>query len=70
MPLEPVGAEHLVPVVADPASGPAVPSAARQAHRVRVRRPEEGFGDGGAPVHQQPASGAIGEAEPAYVHGL
>ena len=70
MPLEPVGGEHLVPVVGDPAAGPAVPAAAGQAHRVGVGRAEERLGRGGAPVDQQPAAGAVGEAEPADVDGL
>ena len=70
VPVEPVGGEHLVPVVADPAAGPAVPAAAGQAHRVGVRRPEERLGGGGAPVEQQPATRAVGEAESSDVHGL
>ena len=70
MPFEPVRGEHLVPVVADPAAGPAVPAPARQAHRVRVGRPEERLGRGRAPVDQQPAAGAVGEAEPSDVDGL
>ena len=68
--LEPVGGEHLVPVVADPAAGPAVPAAARQAHRVGVGRAEERLGRGGAPVDQQPTTRAVGEAEPPDVDGL
>ena len=70
VPLEPVGGEHLVPVVADPAAGPAIPAAARQAHRVGVGRSEERLGRGGAPVDQQPTTRAVGEAEPSDVHGL
>ena len=50
VPVEPVRGEHLVPVVADPAAGPAVPAAARQPHRVGVGRPEERLGRRGAPV--------------------
>ena len=69
-PSRPSGGEHLVPVVADPAAGPAVPAAAGQAHRVRVGRPEERLSCGGAPVEQQPAAGPVGEAEPPDVHGL
>ncbi len=69
-PFEPVGGEHLVPVVADPATGPAVPAAARQTHRVGVGRGEERLGRGGAPVEQQPAARAVGEAEPSDVDGL
>ena len=63
MPLEPVRGEHLVPVVADPAAGPAVAAAAGQTHRVGVGRSEERLGGGGAPVDQQPTAGAVGEAE-------
>ena len=68
--LEPVGGEHLVPVVADPAAGPAVAAAARQPHRVGVGGAEERLGRGRAPVDEQPAAGAVGEAEPADVDGL
>ena len=50
VPVQPVRGEHLVPVVADPAAGPAVPAAAGQAHRVGVGRAEERLGRGGAPV--------------------
>ena len=70
VPVEPVRGEHLVPVVADPAAGPAVPAAAGQAHRVGVGRAEERLGRGGAPVEQQPATRAVGEAEPSDVDGL
>ena len=49
-PSSPSGGEHLVPVVADPAAGPAVPAAARQPHRVGVGRAEERLGRRGAPV--------------------
>ena len=63
VPVEPVGGEHLVPVVADPAAGPAVAAAAGQPHRVGVGRAEERLGRGRAPVDQQPAPGAVGEAE-------
>ena len=70
MPVEPVRGEHLVPVVADPAAGPAVPAAAGQTHRVGVGRSEERLGRGGAPVDQQPTARAVGEAEPSDVHGL
>ena len=70
MPVEPVRGEHLVPVVADPAAGPAVPAAAGQPHRVGVGRAEERLGRGGAPVDQQPATRAVGEAEASDVHGL
>ncbi|MEE2045973.1 MBL fold metallo-hydrolase, partial [Nocardiopsis tropica] len=48
VPLEPVGGEHLVPVVADPAAGPPVPAAAGQPHRVGVGGREERFGRRGA----------------------
>jgi hypothetical protein len=68
--LEPGGGEHFVPVVADPAAGPAVPAAAGQAHRVGVGRSEERFGRGGAPVEQQPATRLVGEAESADVDRL
>ena len=70
MSLEPVRGEYLVPVVADPAPGPAIPAAAGQAHRVGVRRREEWLGRGGAPVDQQPATRAVAEAKPSDVHGL
>ncbi len=70
VPFEPVGGEHLVPVVADPAVGPAVPAAARQAHRAGVRGREERLGRGGTPVDQQTPAFAVGEAEPSDVHGL
>ena len=69
MPVQPVRGEHLVPVVADPAVGPAVPAAARQPHRVAVGGAEERLGGGGTPVQQQPPAGAVGEAEPSDVHG-
>ena len=69
-PSNPSGGEHLVPVVADPAAGPAVPAAAGQPHRVGVGRAEERLGRGRAPVDEQPTTGAVGEAEPADVHGL
>ena len=69
-PSNPSGGEHLVPVVADPAAGPAVPAAAGQTHRVGVGRAEERLGRGRAPVEQQPATRAVGEAEPADVDGL
>ena len=68
--LQAVGGEHLVPVVADPAAGPAVPAAAGQPHRVGVGRAEERLGGGRAPVEQQPATRAVGEAEPADVDGF
>ena len=68
--VEPLGGEHLVPVVADPATGPAIPAAARQAHRVGVGRSEERLGRRRAPVEQEPAPHAVGEAETPDVHGL
>ena len=43
VPLETVRGEHLVPVVADPAAGPAIPAAARETHRFRMGRCEERF---------------------------
>ena len=70
VPFEPVRGEHLVPVVADPAAGPAIPAAAGQTHRVGVGRSEERLSRGGAPVDQQPATRAVREAEPSDVHGL
>ena len=70
VPGEPVGGEHLVPVVADPAAGPAVPAPAGQTHRVGVGRAEERLRRRGSPVDQQPPTRAVGEAEPADVHGL
>ncbi|GGX28604.1 hypothetical protein GCM10010341_57570 [Streptomyces noursei] len=70
VPVQSVGGEHLVPVVADPAAGPAIPAAAGQTHRVGVGRREERCGSRGAPVDQQPTPRAVGEAEPSDVHGL
>ena len=70
VPFKAVRREHLVPVVADPAAGPAVPAAARQAHRVGVGRSEERLGRGRAPVDQQPAARPVGEAKPSDVHRL
>ena len=70
VPLEPVRREHLVPVVADPAAGPAVPAAAHQTHGVGVGRSEEGLSRGRAPVEQQPPAVLVGEAEPSDVHRL
>ena len=67
---KPVRGEHLVPVVADPAAGPAIPAAAGQTHRVGVGRSEERLSRGGAPVDQQPATRAVGEAKSSDVHGL
>ena len=70
VPDQPARGEHLVPVVADPAAGPAIPAAAGQTHRVGVGRPEERLSRGGTPVDQQPATRAAGEAKPTDVHGL
>ena len=70
MPLKPVRGEHLVPVIADPAAGPAIPAAARQTHRAGVGRCEERLRRGGTPVDQQPAARAVGQAKPPDVHGL
>ena len=70
VPVKPVRGEHLVPVVADPAAGPAIPAAAGQTHRVGVGRSEERLGRGGAPVDQQPATGAVREAKSSDVHRL
>ena len=41
MPFQSFRPEDLVPVVADPTVGPAVPATARQPHRFRVGRREE-----------------------------
>jgi len=68
--LKPVRGEHLVPVVADPAAGPAIPSAAGQTHRVGVGRSEERLSRGGTPVEQQPTTRPVREAKPSDVHGL
>ncbi len=65
-----VRGEHLVPVVGDPAVGPAVPAAAHQTHRVGVGGSEERLGRRGAPVDQQPAARAVGEPEPSDVDAL
>ncbi len=67
VPGEGVRGVHLVPVVADPSAGPAVAAAAGQTHRVGVGGPEERLGGGGAPVDQQPAARAVGQAEPSHV---
>jgi hypothetical protein len=69
-PVEAVRGEHLVPVVADPTAGPAIPATTHQAHRVRVGRAEERLGRRGAPVDQQSATRAVGEAESSDVHRL
>ena len=69
-PVSAVGGEHLVPVVADPAAGPAIPAAAGQTHRVGVGRSEERLGGGSTPVDQQLTTRAVGEAEPTDVHRL
>ena len=68
--LEPVSVVHLVPVVADPAAGPAIPATAREAHRVGVGRSEERLGSGGAPVDQQSPARIVGQTETADVGGL
>ena len=70
VPFKPVRGEHLVPVVADPAEGPAIPAPAGQAHRVGVGRPEERLSRGGTPVEQQLAARAVPEAKPSDVHGV
>ncbi|ESU46960.1 hypothetical protein P376_5063 [Streptomyces sp. HCCB10043] len=62
--------EHLVPEVADPAAGPPVAAAAHQAHRVAVGGPEERLGGRRAPVDQQSAARAVGQAEPSHVQRL
>jgi hypothetical protein len=66
--VEPVGVEHLVPVVGDAAVGPAVPTPAEQPARVGGGGGEERLGRGGAPVDEQAASGGVGEAEAPDVH--
>ena len=70
VPFKPVRGEHLVPVVADPAAGPAIPAATCQAHRVGVGRSEERLSRGGAPIDQQLMTRAVHEAESSDVHGL
>ena len=70
MPLQPVRCEYLVPVVADPAAGPAIPAAACQTHRVGVGRSEERLSRGGTPVEQQSTTGTVREAKSSDVHGL
>lgn len=70
MPFEPVGGEHLVPVVTDPTAGPAVAAAAHQTHGIGVRGREERRGRRGTPVDQQPAARAVGEADASDVQGL
>jgi hypothetical protein len=70
MPFEPIRGEYLVPVIADPPPGPAIPAAPGQTHRVGVGRPEEGLGRGGAPVDQQLVARVVHEAESPDVHGL
>jgi hypothetical protein len=70
MPFEPIRGEHLVPVIADPPPGPAIPAAPGQTHRVGVGRPEERFCRGRAPVDQQLIARVVHEAESSDVHGL
>jgi hypothetical protein len=70
VPLEPVGGEHLVPVVADPAGGPAVPAPARQAHRVGMGRPEERLGRGERQSSSRRRPVLSGQAGASDVHGL
>ena len=67
---EPLLGEGLVPVVDDPAVGPAVATAADEALRLRVRGGEERLGGGRAPVDQQAAPVGVGEAEAADVRRL
>ncbi len=69
-PVNPVGDEHFVPVVADPAKRPAVSASAGQPHRVRVGGSEERLGSGGAPVDQQLPAAAVRKTQPSDVHGL
>ncbi len=66
--LEPVRGEDLVPVVGDPATGPAVAASADQTHRSGVRRAEERCGGGGAPVDQEASAVVAGQAQPSDVH--
>ncbi len=70
VPGEPLGGEDLVPVVGDPAVGPAVAAAAGQAQGGGVGGREERFGGRGPPVDEQPATRAVAEAEPTDVHRL
>src|SRR6202008_2349267 len=70
VPLKAVRGEHLVPVIVDPAAGPAVPAAACQTHRVGVGRSEERLSGGGTPVDQQLTTRAVPEAESPDIHGL
>ena len=70
VPLETVRGEHLVPVVADSAAGPAVSAAAGQPHRVGVGRSEERFSRGRAPVDEQPTALAVREAKTSDVQGF
>src|SRR5512133_4358487 len=70
MPFQALKAEDLIPVVANPTAGPAVPATARQTHRIGVCRREERLGCGGPPVDQKPTTSAIGEADPPDVYRL
>ena len=62
--------EDLVPVVGDPAVGPAVAASAHQSHRVAAGGGEERRGQRGAPVDEQGLAGGIGQPEPADVEDL
>jgi hypothetical protein len=70
VPFEPVRGEHLVPVVGDPAAGPAIPAAAHQTQRVGVGGSEERLGRGRPPVDQQPTPRTVVEPDSSDVHRL
>src|SRR5512133_1670981 len=70
MPFQALKAEDLIPVVADPTAGPAIPATAHQTHRIGVCRREERLGCGGPPVDQKPTTRAVGEADPPDVYRL
>ncbi len=61
------GLEQLVPVVDDPAPGPAVAAAAAEPHRLRGRRGEERLSRRRAPVDEEPFAVGAGEPDPADV---
>src|SRR4051812_29371362 len=67
MAFKPIRGEDLIPVVADPATAPAVPAAADQTHLVGVRRTEERLSCWGAQIDQQPTTCTVGETQAADV---
>src|SRR6202042_3803226 len=70
VPVNPARGEHLVPVIADPAEGPAIPAAAGQAHGGGVRRSEERLSGRRTPGEQEPTTSAVREAKSSDVDRL